>query len=121
MTMRSPTRSATRPHRRSVGTEPRKLAARTIPVCVNVSSKSRRMAGAMAGRPSPAAAYAACATTPADRTVHLYLGRGAGVELTQLLDLLGVGTMPVGAGNLEHDGEMLHLRMGEKDAQAPGH
>src|SRR5436309_1991375 len=65
ITRRSPIRSATRPHASSVGTEPRKLAARTTPVCVNVKWKSRRMAGAIAGNPSPVVAYDACATTPA--------------------------------------------------------
>jgi hypothetical protein len=57
ITKRSPIRSATSPQPSSVGTEPRKLAASTTPVCVSVSPKSRRIAGAIAGSPRPVAAY----------------------------------------------------------------
>ena len=59
ITMRSPTMSATMPQTSSVTREPETPAASTTPVCVSVRSKSRRIAGAIAGRPRPVAAYAA--------------------------------------------------------------
>src|SRR5437588_1581498 len=121
MTMRSPTTAATIPHTSSVASEPRNPAPSTTPVCVSVRLKSRRIAGAIAASPRPVAAYAACAKTPADRTVQRYLGGGAGVEVTQLLDLLGVGSVTVLAGDLEHDRQVLQLRMREEDAEAFAH
>src|SRR3954447_2337009 len=120
MTRRSPIRSAIKPQARSVGTEPRKLAARTTPVCVSVKPKSRRIAGAIAGKPSPVIAYDACATTPAPSTVQRYLGR-AGVDVTQLLDLVGVRPVAVGAGNFEDDGQLLHCGVREEHADPFAH
>src|SRR5215831_2894754 len=122
MTIRSPMRSATSPQTSSVGTEPKKLAARTTPVCVSVSPKSRRIAGAIAGRPSPVMAYDACATTPAASTVQRYRLRGcAGVEVSQLLDLVRVRAVAVGSRDLQHGREVLHPGVREEHPQAVAH
>src|SRR5919197_736521 len=75
------------------------------------------MGGAIAGRPSTMAEFAAVARTPAERIAHRYLRRCAGVEVTELLDLLGVRTLTVLPGNLEEDGEVLQARVGVEDAQ----
>src|SRR6266536_5742033 len=97
-------RSATMPQTSSVPIEPKLSAASTTPTSVSVRSQCARTAGAIAGRPSRIAENAACASTPADRTVHRYLGRRAGVEVTQFLELLSVWPLAVLPGHLEHDG-----------------
>src|SRR5580765_5625738 len=118
ITARSPIRSATMPHRRSVATEPKLTAASTTPTWVSVRSNSLRIAGAIAGNPRRIAELAACANTPAARIVQRYLrSGGAVVELTKLADLLGVRALAVLAGNLEHGRQSLQPRMREEDSQ----
>src|SRR5215218_7289118 len=72
----------------------------------------------MAGSPSRIAENAACATTPAERIVQRYLRScRAGVELTELADLVGIRPLAVLPGHFEHDRELLQLAMCEEGAE----
>src|SRR5207247_8948202 len=117
ITARSPMRSATIPQPRSVAIEPMFNAASTTPTCVSVSAKCSWIAGAIAVSPSSTAENAAWASTPAARIVQRYLRARAGVELTELANLLGVRALAVPARHLEHDRKVLKLGMSKEHAE----
>ena len=71
-TRRSPMRSASRPHGKSVPIGPTHGAAITTPTWVRLRPKSLRSAGARTAGAVRSARYAAWAPVPAARTAHRY-------------------------------------------------